>query len=93
MKKILSGLLVVLALLLLGNSTLACSDCEKADIKCNCQKECPKDCDCDCHKGVKCEKENCDCNGHKKCDKSCDCGCQKKFRFFKKKQIKCNCEE
>ena len=94
MKKILTALLMTTIFCFMSGMTMACG----TDCKCGCQQgkecTCKKDCECDC---------NCEETGECGCDKcDCKCGCsegkckckkKRKFILFRKKQIKCNCEE
>ncbi len=73
-----------------------CAEGEKCTCeKCNCKKcKCSKKCECAEGEKCTCGKDcKCGCGKKGKCDCSKKCKKSKKFGFFKKKQIKCNCEE
>ncbi len=86
-------------------SVLACgADCDcgcQKGKKCACEKCKENNCDCGCQKGekckcskkCKCKKNDCECGCQKGDDCKCSCKKSKKFKIFKKKQIKCNCDE
>ena len=73
------------------------SKCLKTCSKtCKCHKNCKdKKCNCACHKKAETDAENTECNCEENnCDGGCKCNKKaKKFKLFRKKQIKCNCEE
>lgn len=101
MKKLLTGLFVLGALVFAANNVFACDNCtnETAN-KVNC--ECPKNCDCGCQKPC---DENCTCGCQKgeecTCPKDCTCGCKKDEECncakdcdcVKTDAPKCNCEK
>ncbi len=97
MKKLLTGCLILSAMLFSVNASLAgsCNDtktnCQAQSVKtqkdCTCNNSvanCDKDCDCGCQDKA---KKDCTCNNSvANCDKDCDCGCQNEKRNNCKKE-------
>ncbi len=88
MKKIFTGLFIIVCLLFTTSLTFACENCGKdcdCGDNCKCKKEhiCDKDCDCGCKDGKECtcRKKGCPIE---------TCKCHKKFLGIFKRKCKCN---
>lgn len=86
MNKLLTGLLVITASVILSGTVFAC-ECECNCTKdCQCKQECTRDCTCGCQEGKTCEcqNQNCDCK-----KQNCNCNKKRVFKFFRKSKCEC----